>query len=587
MREFTATVTVRGWNFTGQGSSKKAAKAAAAEQALKHLDNIQSVPGREARVSNIPAGQAPWFVDLGPDVSQMLADRIGKLGEEKYNEVVSELSTAGVSLRKTLAAIVMMKGSSGSGMVSDEVGGEVIALGTGTKCITGDSISESGLAVNDCHAEVVARRAFLRFLYSQLELCTKGKESASIFVRADSSGRHCLKPGISFHLYISTAPCGDARVFSPSDEKQSSGDDAHPQRLSRGVVRVKVEAGEGTVPAQNQCQTWDGILAGQQLHTMSCSDKLARWNVLGLQGALLSLYIEPIYLRSIIIGSLFNEHHILRAVYNRVSGLQGLPELYTPTLPLLHAVSHPPNRMVGKSSQKSLNWSWGDAEPEIVNGQTGRLENLVPSQICKQVLFEQFFHLWDSLAPDVVRSTVTERRLLPLSVARGLCGGSGSEGLSEQEQEIDSQLPFFVVDATPSEVNYTEEGDEGEEEERKETPRRKSKRRSRAQKEEEEEKEKQEASPQPRRKKMRLEKQEEEAREVSNGPEGTNGGGQVATRRAPSLPSHLLRTHCSYGAVKSLATEYQAAKQLLSDHLKAHWGSGWIKKPPDQENFKL
>ena len=150
-----------------------------------------------------------------------------------------------------LAAVVMMKGSSGMGMVHGDVGGEVVALGTGTKCINGEFISDSGLALNDCHAEVIARRSLVRFLYAQLDLFAKGQGSASILVRSPS-GKFSLRHGVSFHLYISTAPCGDARVFSPRDESNKEEEDLHPNRKGRGNARIKIEAGEGTVLASNQ-----------------------------------------------------------------------------------------------------------------------------------------------------------------------------------------------------------------------------------------------------------------------------------------------------------------------------------------------
>lgn len=56
------------------------------------------------------------------------------------------------------------------------------------------------------------------------------------------------------------------------------------------------------------------VMQGQRLLTMSCSDKIARWNVVGVQGALLSSIIQPIYLYSVVLGSLLHPDHMYRYV---------------------------------------------------------------------------------------------------------------------------------------------------------------------------------------------------------------------------------------------------------------------------------
>lgn len=201
---------------------------------------------------------------------------------------------------------------------------EVICLTTGTKGLLGSNLSLGGEALQDCHAEILSRRCLMKYFYEQIIACEKNEPS--IFIANENKGRFKLSVDVTFHLYINTAPCGEGRVYSLADSETES----HPFRLNRGLLRVKIECGAGTVTVfGREVQTFDGIAVNDRFLTMSCSDKLTSWNVLGIQGNLLSNFIEPIYLDSISIGNLFNVDHMQRTMFGRIEkNICKLPEFY-------------------------------------------------------------------------------------------------------------------------------------------------------------------------------------------------------------------------------------------------------------------
>ncbi|KAB1283680.1 Double-stranded RNA-specific editase 1 [Camelus dromedarius] len=321
-KNFVMSVVVDGQFFEGSGRNKKLAKARAAQSALATVFNLH--------LDQTPSRQPIPSEGLQLHLPQVLADAVARLVLDKFGDLTDNFSSPHAR-RKVLAGIVMTTGT-------DVKDAKVISVSTGTKCVNGEYMSDRGLALNDCHAEIISRRALLRFLYTQLELYLNNKDDQkrSIFQRSERGGFR-LKDSVQFHLYISTSPCGDARIFSPHEPLLEEPADRHPNRKARGQLRTKIESGEGTIPVRSNAgiQTWDGVLQGERLLTMSCSDKMARWNVVGVQGSLLSVFVEPIYLSSIILGSLYHGDHLSRAMYQRISNIEDLPPLYTLNKPLL------------------------------------------------------------------------------------------------------------------------------------------------------------------------------------------------------------------------------------------------------------
>ncbi|XP_022672342.1 double-stranded RNA-specific editase 1-like isoform X2 [Varroa jacobsoni] len=391
-RRFTMTVTVKGVTYRAFGANKKQAKHACARSALIAMGTpiADSESLAEDALADIQ-GTIPRH-----QANQNLSDRIGTKMLDKFEEVMRNRPDK--KPWKVLAGLAMTRIS------CPDADPNILCITTGTKCLSGKYLAMEGSALFDCHGEILARRCFKFLLYQQLDTyADPGADKTNLILEPDIvSGKLMLKPGIQLHLFISTSPCGDGRIFAPNEKACTELMDRNAGRASRGVLRTKIEGGEGTIPlpASFTVQTWDGIMNGdQRLLTHSCSDKLLRWNVLGLQGALLSHFVHPIYLSSIVLGSMFHAVHMERAVAGRLTGQfpdGNLPPGYSHNFPGLSRLSCVMTRTIQKSPNFAVNWIIGDDTPEVVDASTGLRETNEISRLAKRELFSRFLSHYKS-----------------------------------------------------------------------------------------------------------------------------------------------------------------------------------------------
>ncbi|KAF4665561.1 hypothetical protein FOZ61_010769 [Perkinsus olseni] len=263
---------------------------------------------------------------------------------------------------------------------------EVLSLAVGTKYLPPNIVREDeegrNELVHDCHAEVLARLSLLRWLQD----CEEWPESKTL------------------HLYTSSAPCGNAcikRWISGKKEKFDAEErlwlvaehkKVELHSVPEGQVEATFKAAQGDPPMREYFPK--GIVRASAIEDtrgriLSCSDKIALWNVLGIEGGG-GRRSRPIFIESITVGRKFSRGCCERALCCRMEFKGGPKEVKHPSL-MCSAVKFQEG---GMDAEKGADFTDGECrwwrrcddgtwEGEVLDGSTGRCADGAVSKLAR------------------------------------------------------------------------------------------------------------------------------------------------------------------------------------------------------------